>query len=270
MSYDINDFEKEIIQKSHSLPVLVDFWAEWCGPCKILGPVLEDLAQQSGEKWLLAKLNTEQHPTVAAQYGIKSIPNVKLFVDGKVIDEFTGALPKAQVIEWLAKALPSKYRVEMENAQELLAENKISEAKALLKKIIDEDPLNEQALVLLAQAILTSDSVQAIKLIESINVGSKYFEAAEAIRTIELVFQHINEPRSLPEDGVKDSYLNAIREIKANNFERAITEFIQIVQKNRNYDNDGARKICVSIFNILGNDNPITKKHRRALSSALF
>ena len=140
----------------------------------------------------------------------------------------------------------------------------------LFKKIIDEDPLNEQALVLFAQAILTSDSVQAIKLIESINVGSKYFEAAEAIRTIGLVFQHINEPQSLPEDGVKDSYLNAIREIKANNFERAITELIQIVQKNRNYDNDGARKICVSIFNILGNDNPITKKHRRALSSALF
>ena len=81
----------------------------------------------------------------------------------------------------------------MENAQKLLAKKKISEAKGLLKKIIDEDPLNEQALVLFAQAILTSDSVQAIKLIESINVGSKYFEAAEAIRTIGLVFQHIND-----------------------------------------------------------------------------
>lgn len=270
MPYDINDFETEIIQKSYSLPVLVDFWAEWCGPCKILGPILEDLAQQSGGKWLLGKLNTEQHPTVAAQYGIKSIPNVKLFVDGKVIDEFTGALSKAQVIEWLQKALPSKYRVEMEKAQKLLAENKTSEAKNLLQKVIKEDSLNEQALVLLAQAILTSDSVQAIKLIESINVGSKYFETAEAIRTIERVLQHINEPQSLPEDAVKASYLNAIREIKANNFEGAITDFIQIVQKNRNYDNDGARKICISIFNILGNDNPITKRHRRALSSALF
>ena len=270
MPYDTDDFESDVIQKSYTVPVLVDFWAAWGGPCKTLGPILEDLAQQNGGEWLLAKLDTEKHPTVAAQYAIRSIPNVKLFVDGEVSDEFVGALSEMQVVEWLRKAVPSKYRLQLDGAKLLLTENKTSQARELLETILAAEPRNEQALVLLGQALLASDLVQALKIIEPINMDSKYFETAQAIRTLEGMFRHINEPELLPEGAVKGTYLTAIRDVRANNFETALAGFIEVVRKNRYYDDDGARKTCIAIFHLLGEEHEATKRHQRVLASTLF
>ena len=270
MPYDTDDFESDVIQKSYTVPVLVDFWAAWCGPCKTLGPILEDLAQQNKGEWVLAKLDTEKHPSIAAQYSIKSIPNVKLFVDGQVSDEFVGALPKPQVAEWLRNSMPSKYRVQLDGAKALLAENNMAQAKELLESVLAAEPQNEQALILMAQSLLASDSEQALKTIEPINMGSKYFEKAQAIRTLQGMFQQISDPESLPEDNIKNTYLGAIRHARENSFEESLSGFIDVVHKNRDYDNDGARKTCIAIFNLLGEDHEITKRYRRVLASALF
>src|SRR6187402_1800127 len=101
------DFQKAVIDQSFELPVLVDFWAPWCGPCKILGPVIEQLADEQATRWALVKLNTEDQPEIAEQFSIRSIPNVKLFYRGEVIDEFTGALSRQMILDWLNKALPN-------------------------------------------------------------------------------------------------------------------------------------------------------------------
>ena len=270
MTYDTDDFESDVIQKSHGIPVIVDFWAAWCGPCKALGPVLEKLALQNKDRWILAKLDTEKHSTIAAQYGIRSIPNVKLFVDGKVSDEFVGALPENQVVEWLDKALPSKYSLQLGEVAQLIEENKTSQAKELLGTVLAGEPRNEQASVLLARALLGSDPTQALKTIEPIGLGSQYVDAIQAIRTLTHILQHISEPESLQDDAIKDAYLAAIRDVRDNRFETALTAFIEVVRKNRYYDDDGARKACVAIFHLLGEDHEITQRHRRILGSALF
>ncbi len=270
MAYDTDDFESDVIQKSHTVPILVDFWAAWCGPCKVLGPILEGLAQRNGGEWLFAKLDTEKHPAVVSQYGIRSIPNVKLFVDGIVSDEFVGALSERQVVEWLGNAIPNKYRLQLDGAKQFIAENKILQARELLETILAAEPQNEQGSVLLAQTLLVSDSAQSLEIIESIDLGSKYFEAAQAIRTLVGMFQRINEPHSMHENSITGTYMTAIRDVRANSFETALTGFIEVVRKNRYYDHDGARKACIAIFHLLGDDNEVTQRHRRSLGSALF
>ena len=270
MPYDTDDFETDVIQKSHTVPVLVDFWAEWCGPCKILGPVLERLAGQNGDEWVLAKLDTEKHPTIAARYAIRSIPNVKLFVDGQVSDEFVGALPEAQVVDWLSKAVPSKHRVLLDGAKQLLLENNPSQARDILETILAAEPRNEQASVLLAQALLESNPDRALEIAGPINLGSKYFDAAEAVRTLAAIFSRIDGSESLPDGPVRDAYLTAIRDARSNSFETALTGFIDVIRKSRYYDDDGARKACIAIFHLLGEDHEVTKRHRPAFGSALF
>ncbi len=102
------DLEKDIIEASKHTPVLVDFWADWCGPCHMLSPSLEKLAEEAGENWTLVKVNTEIQPDVAAKYGIRGIPNVKMFIDGEVAGEFVGAMPEGQVRQWLEANVPAK------------------------------------------------------------------------------------------------------------------------------------------------------------------
>ena len=131
MAYDVSDFEKEVFERSYTIPVLVDFWADWCGPCKVLGPVLERLAGQSDGRWMLAKVNTEKHVEVARKYNIQSIPNVKLFIDGVVVNEFVGALPEYQVQRWLETAIPSKHRREIEQAEAFLVAGNPGPARVL-------------------------------------------------------------------------------------------------------------------------------------------
>ena len=104
--YDTDDFEKDVIEASHEGPVVVDFWAPWCGPCRILGPTLEKLADEQQDRWTLAKLNTDVYPQFARRYGVQGIPSVKLFRGGEVVDEFVGAMPEPMIRRWLDEALP--------------------------------------------------------------------------------------------------------------------------------------------------------------------
>ncbi|MGB3544013.1 thioredoxin, partial [Rubrivirga sp.] len=114
------DFSTDVLDASRSRPVVVDFWAPWCGPCRALGPTLEKLDREAGDRWTLAKVNTDEHPELMQRYGVRGIPAVKLFVDGAVVGEFTGALPEAQVRQWLNQHIPSPAREKVQAAQSAL------------------------------------------------------------------------------------------------------------------------------------------------------
>lgn len=270
VNYQISDFQTDVIKRSHEVPVLVDFWAEWCAPCKVLGPILERLAVKSDGQWILAKVDTDKHQELAAKYGIRGIPNVKLFVDGKVANEFTGALPEPAVVQWLKKALPDKFRKEIERARQLLRDNKASEAQGLLERIIAEDSAHEYARVLLAESLVAADPKKAVTLVAGIEEHSEHFPMVDAIRTFRALTSKLQQPSMLPDDPVKPAYLAALKQLASFNYEAAVKNFIDVIRANRYYDDDGARKACIAIFRILGDDHEVTQKLRREFSSALY
>lgn len=270
MIYDVKDFQTEVLERSKQIPVVVDFWAEWCGPCRILGPVLERLAATADGRWQLAKVNTEELPEVAMRYNIRSIPNVKLFVDGNVVAEFIGALPEPMVRHWLQKHIPSKHRHDIQRAEQLLLHNRVPEARQILERIHAEEPENHKARVMLAQTYLFEDQAKALALVEPIAEDSEVFDVADAIRVFASLLDKLNHPEKLPEDPVKPLFLEGIRKLSESDFAGALESFIEVIRTNRYYDDDAARKACVAIFKILGEENEITKKYRREFSRALY
>jgi putative thioredoxin len=269
MNHEVGDFAKDVIERSFTVPVVVDFWAEWCGPCKMLGPILERLEAQSAGKWVLAKVDTDNNQDLAVRYGVRGIPNVKLFVDGKVANEFTGALPERMVVQWLEKSLPDQSRKEIQQAEELVQQGKTLEAQGLLQGIIARTPDKEHARALLATILVWQDRSMAMDLVRAIEEHSPDFPLADAVRTFDGLVRKMEHPEVLAQDAVKGTYLAAIFDLNAKQFDSAIDKFIDVIRANRSYDNDGARKACIAIFKLLGEENDVTKRHRRDFSSAL-
>ncbi|MEE2885143.1 MAG: tetratricopeptide repeat protein [Chloroflexota bacterium] len=270
MKFDTDNFSQDVIDKSFTIPVVVDFWAEWCNPCKIIGPILENLANQNKGIWELVKLDTESNPQIAAKYNIRSIPSVKLFIDGEVKTEFSGAIPEPQIIQWLSDSIPSRYASELKGARQLLVENNPDKASDILNPILALEPENQEAMILLAWVYLVSDFENVDKIIEPIKLGSEYFDTAQAIKHLSELFKLLQNPHTLGDDSVRDSYLLAVSSAHAGNFEQSLEIFTGIVKINRKFDNDGARKACISIFQLLGNEDSLTRKYRPILSSVLY
>jgi putative thioredoxin len=269
MAYDVSDFQKEVIERSYTIPILVDFWADWCGPCKVLGPILERLAVQGEGKWALAKVDTEQLTDVARKYNIQSIPNVKLIVDSAVVDEFVGALPEYQVQRWLETAIPSKHRRQIEQAEAFLVVGNLEAARALLEEVRSLEPGNIDARILLARSLVFTDPAQAAATIGNLD-EPKRADLLSAIRVIARLDSFAQDPGKLPDGEVRELYHSAIQHVASGDFDTAVGQFIEVIRENRSYDDDGSRKACIAVFKLLGEEHPVTQKHRRDFSSALY
>jgi putative thioredoxin len=263
---DVSNFEEQVLAASREKPVLVDFWAPWCGPCRQLGPILEKLAEEPGAPFTLAKLNTDENQTTAAQYGIRSIPAVKLFVDGEVVDEFIGALPETQVRNWLREAIPSETRRLVQEARDALAAEDAEQAQALLEEVLTLEPANAEAALLLARLVVFKDPARAEQLSHTHGAA---FDEAQAVRCIASVLQE-GAPPDLPDEPAREGYVAGVEALRAGDLDAALTKLIDSVRRNRRYHEDAARKTALALFSILGDRHELTGKYRRALEMALF
>ena len=271
MAYDVVDFQKEVIDASFEKPVLVDFWAPWCGPCRVLGPVLEKLAVEEADRWTLAKVNTDQNQEVSVQYGIRGIPAVKLFVEGKVVNEFTGALPEHMVKKWLAEAIPSGEMLQLDAAVAAVEAGQVQMAKEVLTGLLMSDPNNVGARVLLAKIRALEDIPVAVELLASVEVVEQdQLQVKEAVDILGRLYQLDQNPGELTDEEGKESYLEAIKAVVAYDWDRALELFIKVIQSNRYFDDDGSRKACIAIFTVLGPAHAYTKKHRRLFDMMLY
>lgn len=265
---DVVDFQSEVIERSHTIPVLVDFWAEWCAPCRMLGPVLERIAARHEGRWELAKVNTEALPDVSAEYGIRSIPNVKLFVDGRPVDEFTGALPEQAIEQWLAKALPDAHTDALAAAHDAFRTLDFATARHLLHPIVAERPDHAVARVRLAALLVHEDPAAASTLVGDLYPEGADGERAEAVRTLAALQPRNGDVAALPTAPVRDRYVVALEHLAAMRFDDALDAFIDVLRTDRYYNDDASRKICIALFKLLGEDHDVTLRHRRDFDRA--
>jgi putative thioredoxin len=271
MEAEVTDFEVDVLDASRRTPVVVDFWAPWCGPCRFLGPILDRLATEAGGKWRLAKVNTDQNPEVSMRYDIRGIPAVKMFVDGEVVDEFTGALPEQAVRQWLAKALPSEAKKRLAAAESALESGDWDRAETLFRQVLSEEPDNARARLLLARIVLFEDPDEAEQLASGAPfAGAGFLQIEESIKTIAGLLKRAGDPDAFAEAPEKERYLEAVRALSRQEFDQAIASFLDVLRTNRYYDDDGSRKACIAVFSLLGDQHPITRTHRRAFDMALY
>lgn len=259
------DFNEIVINRSYKVPVIVDFWAPWCGPCRFLGPVIEELASEAGEKWELVKINTDENQELSVKYSIRGIPAVKMFYRGEVIAGFTGALPRHQIESWMAEHLPDERKMQLETIKGRLA-NQEPEALAALEDFANKHPDLEEARLVLATHQVFDNPAKAKKMVEDISLGHKYFELAEDVRTLAELMECNENGNSRAEEKLTE----ARNALKTQNEEAALQNLINAVMIDKQYGNELPRRATIALFHVLGNDHPLTKKYRRRFDMALY
>jgi putative thioredoxin len=276
---DVTDvtFDREVIEQSRRVPVVIDFWAPWCAPCRALGPVLERLAEEHGGAFVVAKINVDENPQVSAAFGVQSIPAVKAVHEGEVVDEFVGALPEATLRQFLRGILPSESDRLAEEARSAEHRGDRDGALALYRRALEADPNHPVARLGLGRLLSDSDADAALAELDRVLPATA--ERTEADRLAARL-------RLGRENGAGDTELRARLQTEPNDlaarlklarllaarqeYEAALAHLLEVVKRDRSYEDEAGRKSMLDIFQILGSANPLTEKYRSELARVLY
>jgi len=263
------DFEYEVIAYSNQIPVIVDFWAEWCRPCKTLTPLLEKLAEDAQGSYRLAKVNVDENPNLAIRFNVRSIPNVKAFRDGQVASEFLGLQPESRVREFIRNLAPSQIDLLLEKGQSQLESMSWQEADSSFSQFLLKSPNNPAGLLgLLKSKLMQGFYIDARHIINEFP-PSPEIAHVELLKPLYAVLNTI-KTEEISDDPLAAAFLNTIRLIKLGNIPAAMDGLIDILKQDKHYQDDGVRRVLLSLFEVLGENQPLTQQYRRELAMVLF
>ncbi len=265
------NFQYEVISYSENTPVVVDFWAEWCRPCKTLGPLLERLAHEAQGSFRLARVDVDANPNLALHYGVRSIPTVKAFSQGEVVGEFSGLQPEGRIREFLSRITPpSPLALALEKALSLLQDRQWAEAENLLRDLLDQTPQQPEAQLGLAMALLGQGyGTAALEILRNFPASREYARAQQLLPLAEALKN--SEDGSLP--GATDldiAYAQAIRLAGRGNLPAALDGLLDILRQNKTYRQGAARQAIVALLELLGPNDPQSRAYRSELAAILF
>ncbi len=264
-------FESEVILRSHEVPVVVDFWAPWCSPCRILGPLLERLTIEAGGRFLLAKVNVDENPSLSVRYGVRGIPAVKAFKQGQVESEFVGAQPEPVVRRFIENLAPSEAEIAVENARSLLVTHHWDEAETSFREIYELDEANAPAaLGLLESLLMQGRGEDALRIIDVFPPGNEW-ATAERHKPLATLLAEVeeNEPRDMDDKLAAELY-QAARLIGLGNLPAAMDGMLDILRENKNFRDGLPKQVLLSLFAIIGDQDTLTQQYRDELASVLF
>lgn len=279
VAVDDANFEVEVNERSRDTLVLVDFWATWCAPCRLLGPILEELASESAGRFVLAKVETEKAPQAAARFGVSSIPAVFAVRDGVPIDGFVGAMTKEQIARWIEPLLPTPAQEKLAHARDL-AETDAAGAEALVRAAIDEAPTELAGPVLLAELLLRRGAADEAAAVLAPFVERDVLDDAgrRVAAQVKLAQQAANAgdietaasaAEASPNDAAAQmAYAEALA--ATGRHEEALARLLEVVQRNLDGKKMEAKDVMLELFELLPDDSELTSNYRRKLSMAMY
>ncbi|MCV4290116.1 thioredoxin [Pseudomonas capsici] len=276
------NFDQLVIDKSFDQPVLVDFWAEWCAPCKVLMPLLEQITASYQGELLLAKVNCDIEQEIVGRFGIRSLPTVVLFKDGQPVDGFAGAQPESEIRKLLEQHVvmpPPPAADPLQQAQALFAESSFAEAEAVLKVLLGEDNTNASALILYARCLAERGELgEARTVLDAVKSDAHKAELAGAKAQLTFLAEAATLPDAAelktrlaqnPQDD-EASHQLAVQQLSRQQYEAALEGLLKLFIRNRNYAEGLPHKTLLQVFDLLGNDHPLVTTYRRKLFAALY
>jgi putative thioredoxin len=266
-------FERDVIQKSREMTVVVDFWAAWCGPCRMLGPILERLAGEPDSNFVLAKVDVDANPGLAMRFGVQGIPAVKAFRDGRVAGEFVGAQPEAQVRQFVQQVAPADGVEAAVSPEALLAERRWPEAAEHYREILADNPADLQARLGLAKALigLGQGCKAKVYLVDLQSEPAVLASAERLLPTADFlcsVSEKANENAEVTV--VEAQYRQAAHLLGQGKIAPAMDGLLDVLRHNKNYRDGQARAVMLGVFELLGDEDPLTGAYRREMASVLF
>lgn len=279
ININLENAQQYLIDESFIRPVLIDFWADWCAPCKSLMPILEKLAKEYAGAFLLAKVNADEMNMISSQFGVQSLPTVMLMKDGQPIDGFAGALPEVQVRELLAKYLPKPWEKFVHDAQAFIMAGDFTAALPLLRQAYDDSKHDAGIACLVAQCHLELNRIDnAEAILATIKTADRDAHYEQLVAQVELKKQaakspelvaleaaHANEP-----DNLQCAYQLAIQYNAEEAFRPALELLIGILRKDRNFDEGAAKKTFMNILAALGKGDALAIEFQRKLFTLLY